>query len=523
MCNRINWPSKHMNKDTFPPHSIVAAFAISFTFLFFFSPDSYTHDLYGHYDSAWFFTCGKAWMNGMTPYVDFADSKGPLLWLIYGIGYLISPHTYIGIFWLSVLLYTCILYFIFRTTRIFLDDVKSSMAVMLMMMAAFFCPWYHTEIRAEDWCTLFIVMALYRICYTLFSSNGMNSKEIGRTCFVLGLGLAGTLLIKFNSTIMLGTTALYLLYALIREKKNILVPFLWLITGFTILALPFVLYMIIVGNVGAFIQEYFLTTMQTVQSYNGLSTYIHEWLFLTYDTHYVVLFVFGLAGAWLMGRNVEKDRYFFSISFLGFYAIAIHHSSFLHWHYLSACLFFVIWICIYVAKTFTGKGLWLTTSIVMGYSFFANIFSWGYVSHTWFFTGSEERKGFYEASSYISQIENPMLLFYFTLDNSQGVSSNCLPATKYWALQMGATKEMEADQNMAIKMQKADFIITDDHILPLEYSDSLFRNHGYHKIYSYSLDELTFQLYTKHDLKDYRSRLHLSSFNILLKNNILNK
>jgi hypothetical protein len=47
--------------------------------LFFYSQDSYLYDLYNRVDSAWFFMCGKAWMNGMVPYVDFADSKGPLL------------------------------------------------------------------------------------------------------------------------------------------------------------------------------------------------------------------------------------------------------------------------------------------------------------------------------------------------------------------------------------------------------------------------------------------------------------
>ncbi|MBQ8521824.1 MAG: hypothetical protein IJ456_10765, partial [Bacteroides sp.] len=54
--------------------------------LFVISPDSYTHYPFGRVDSAWFFMCGKAWMNGLLPYVDFADSKGPLLWLIYGVG-----------------------------------------------------------------------------------------------------------------------------------------------------------------------------------------------------------------------------------------------------------------------------------------------------------------------------------------------------------------------------------------------------------------------------------------------------
>lgn len=79
-------------------------FIISFCVLFFLSPDSYTHDLYDRIDTGWFFTCGKAWMNGMIPYVDFADSKGPLLWLIFGIGYLLSPNNYLGMFWISVFL-----------------------------------------------------------------------------------------------------------------------------------------------------------------------------------------------------------------------------------------------------------------------------------------------------------------------------------------------------------------------------------------------------------------------------------
>ena len=73
--------------------------------LFFISPDSYFNDLHSRVDSAWFFMCGKAWMSGMLPYVDFADSKGPLLWLIYGIGYLLDHTSYVGVYWISCFWY----------------------------------------------------------------------------------------------------------------------------------------------------------------------------------------------------------------------------------------------------------------------------------------------------------------------------------------------------------------------------------------------------------------------------------
>ena len=65
--------------------------------------DSWLYDAYVRCDTNWYFICGRALMNGLTPYVDFVDSKGPLLWLIYGVGYLLTPHSFIGVFWLECL------------------------------------------------------------------------------------------------------------------------------------------------------------------------------------------------------------------------------------------------------------------------------------------------------------------------------------------------------------------------------------------------------------------------------------
>ena len=129
--------------------------------LFLISPDSYTHDLFNRADSATFFICGKAWMNGMIPYVDYTDSKGPLLWLIYGIGYLISHYDYIGVFWLSCIMYSGVFVLIFKTANLFLRDNRLSLFCVLLMSLSVFNPWYHYEIRAEDWCHIFIILALY--------------------------------------------------------------------------------------------------------------------------------------------------------------------------------------------------------------------------------------------------------------------------------------------------------------------------------------------------------------------------
>lgn len=82
--------------------------------LFLISTDSFTHDLYIRDDSAIYFMSGKAWMNGLVPYTDFADSKGPLLWLIYGIAYLLSPYNYLGVFFVHCIAYIFVFIVVFK-------------------------------------------------------------------------------------------------------------------------------------------------------------------------------------------------------------------------------------------------------------------------------------------------------------------------------------------------------------------------------------------------------------------------
>ena len=98
----------------------------AFIILFFVSPDSYTHDMYYRWDSAWFFTGGKAWVEGLRPYIDFADSKGPVLWLIHAVAYILSPYNYLGLFWLSVLLYGVIFYIDYKIADLFLHNSRRS-------------------------------------------------------------------------------------------------------------------------------------------------------------------------------------------------------------------------------------------------------------------------------------------------------------------------------------------------------------------------------------------------------------
>ena len=234
---------------------------VSFFILLWISPDSYLMHI-GAFrsDSAWFHTCGRAWMEGMTPYVDFADSKGILLWLIYGVGYLLSPSSCYGVFWLSVVAYTVTFYNILRISRMFLDQSQSWYVIVVMPFFLFTCVCYN-ELRAEDFCYPAVFAGIYYTCLVL---RNPSTAVLRKSAFWLGVAMMWCLLIKWTIFLMMGGMALVVAGVSLHRKSS--VGIFYGLLGMAVMALPFAIYFIVAGNFGAFIQEYFLNTFSTTKS-----------------------------------------------------------------------------------------------------------------------------------------------------------------------------------------------------------------------------------------------------------------
>ena len=117
--------------------------------------------------------CGKAWMNGMTPYVDFADSKGPLLWLIYGLGYLISPRDYTGVYWISTIIFAISFFYAYKSALLITGNKATAAIATAVMAFLLTVKWVHDEPHSEDYCCAAIMPVAYYFvrCSTLTSSD----------------------------------------------------------------------------------------------------------------------------------------------------------------------------------------------------------------------------------------------------------------------------------------------------------------------------------------------------------------
>lgn len=457
--------------------------------MFIISPDSYTHHLFDRDDSAIFFTSGKALMCGMTPYVDFADSKGPLLWLIYGIGYLISHYDYTGVFWLSWLAYSITFAYLFRISRLFLDDNRLSFISSIAMVMFVFYPWFHYEIKSEDWCQPFVAATIYYACRVIFGDQ-VQKNDVRKAFLVFGLSFSACLLIKFSIAAMLSSVYLYLAYHEFRQHRNIVFPTLWSAASAVGIALPFVVYLMSVGAFDAFVNEYFVHTLMTIDNSQYHTSYIHELLYHMGRADRILYFAASLAGCggiwFIKRRNLLFPPFILCI----FWALSSRHADS---HYFNACsilsIFFVICI-VYTYRNFIIQKELIVIIVTMAFTFsftvITNSFIKGYLNPTFIIVKSQYCNDLEHVYKITSQVNTPRIIFYNSIDRGDGIKANALPGSIYWTSQKGASKKMVQQQISDIRAHNTDFIITEavDSTL-LSAQVNFLKSLGYSEVYRF--------------------------------------
>ena len=444
------------------------------------SRDSYLYLLGPRCDSAWFFMCGKAWMNGMVPYVDFADSKGPLLWLIYGVGYLLSHYDYHGVFWVSVVVYSGTFYFLFKTARIFVEHRSQAILAVLMTSVVIFNPITHDETRAEDFGMFFAALSLWQLCRLLYAEHTERDERIA--FFAFGISLAGTLLIKYNITAMCCIFPAIGLYHLLRERGNVWRPLLACAAGFAVLALPFLICFLIQGNFSAFIQEYFINTLQTIKVRDGRSSllsfsYGNFRGFFAHRALAIVLFCFGLFSLGI-SKCIKRAYCYVPALLIALSFVIINYSS--NWvYYYKVLMMYGIWPALFLLIRFAGfaRLYWVVgilgivalfwNSLYMPCSINDSIMSKEYDAMERCFAGKKDIK-----------------VLYFGMENGFGITANSLPACKYWSRQNRATDEMIRNNEGCAINRCCDYVFVD---LNREYAQQcidLLVEHKYKKIHT---------------------------------------
>lgn len=183
-----------MTKET--KQSIIFALLISFCFLFICSRSSFLYVYNNWDDSNSYFSMGKVMMNGGVIYRDVFDQKGPLLYFIYGIGYLLSHTTFKGVFALEIISMAVFLIAVYHIFRLYLGKMASMVLLPFVAFSVTVSKSFYWGGCAEEFCLPFLAWGLF-ISLKYFREEYPESMS-WKKVMLCGCLAGCIMLIKFN-------------------------------------------------------------------------------------------------------------------------------------------------------------------------------------------------------------------------------------------------------------------------------------------------------------------------------------
>lgn len=274
---------------------ILLCLLVSFLCALLCSKTSPLYALQDWVDANAYMTMARGWMNGLIPFRDLFEQKGPLLYIVHIIGALIHDSSFLGVFVLQVISFTFVLYYAYKIFTLYMDGKKGLRFLPILGLVFFTMACYRFGDSAEEMATPFIMFALYQLFYYL-----KDKKEIPYKMFLLtGLGAGVLLWTKFTMVgFHFGFMAFFFFYLWLYKKdlKKAILSALTFLGGMAIVSVPILIYFGAHGALKDLFHVYFTINL----------------------TAYPVEFTLIERLAWMIRRFIEmlKNNIFYTVLFL---------------------------------------------------------------------------------------------------------------------------------------------------------------------------------------------------------------
>lgn len=231
---------------------------ISIVFLAVATKSSFLYPLNDWTDPNCFFTVGKGMMNGKVIYKDLFEQKGPLLYFIHGLAYLISNKSFFGVYIFEVISLSVLLYWSNKIWGIFSKEYYYKFFIpiiaSLIITSSAFCE----GDSAEEFILPLLIISLY---YYIKYFKNKHYKEMSYLILLINGFIAGCVLwIKYT---MLGFWFIWMMFIFIDMIKNkkimrgikSCIVFLF---GMILATIPWIIYFAINNAIYDWINTYFI-------------------------------------------------------------------------------------------------------------------------------------------------------------------------------------------------------------------------------------------------------------------------
>ena len=236
------------SKATLKSNLLLYIFFIFISIIFVFLASLSTSPLYPFYyggDSAQFQTIGRGWADGLIPYIDLFDHKGPLIFFIDMLGYSLTDSSN-GIFIIQVLCMFVTIIALFKISLLITSKKLYGIITVIMSLIVLTLV-YGDGNLTEEYCLPLLSISTYFQLKWLYSYPVLNCNKFYHSpilAAIYGFTFGVTFLTRITNgiTISIGVLIISVLLIFKKQYLNLAKNALFFMCGFGMIVLPFIIY-----------------------------------------------------------------------------------------------------------------------------------------------------------------------------------------------------------------------------------------------------------------------------------------
>lgn len=282
-----------VRKKTIVQYGVLALIALLFLLFYSYSTSPLFSNNFGVLDSSLFMLIGKGITQGYLPYVDLFDHKGPILFLIEALGWLITPNR-LGIFFIQWVFMVANLTLIFKIGQLFLSKKWSWVPMIFFLLVLTVA--FEGGNLTEEYSLPFLFLPLY-LSLKYFQTESKGKAE-HPPLYALVYGICFTLIvfIRLNNGVLIGAIILAIIIHLLSNKayRNIFDNALTFLSGAIFIFSAIAIYFLINNAFGEMLYATFLFNFKYAEASKGITTIADLLYFFYYISPVIFSGVMGL-------------------------------------------------------------------------------------------------------------------------------------------------------------------------------------------------------------------------------------
>ncbi len=473
----INRNNSNITKNKSNIIIFIYCLIISSICLLFCSKSSPLYALNDWCDANTYFTIGKSMFYGLVPYKDLFEQKGPLLYFVHEIAYMLSHSSFLGVYIIEVVSFSIFLYFMNKIIGIFCSKKNSIWGISMLSFTILSSFVFASGDSAEEFCITFLSISFYY--FLKYFKNIYPKKMTTRELIINGIMCGCVLWIKYT---MLGFWIAFILFIVIarlmkKDYKEAVKSCLYFMLGIIIASIPWLIYFGANNALGDLFYTYFYVNMTAYSSNISIIKRIILALksALAYSRHLPIFlvtaafgYIFFMINKKMITNKIGKIAINFAIILS---SIGIYYGNNYKYYFLFLMPFMIFGICSigYILDKVIEKKTNKNPKLKLLYLALNILVTCGFIALTYINTPNRTNMNIdssnlvqFKFAKFINEEQDKSILNYNFIDGGFYTVTNTIPNIKYFSMpniEYNSYPIIKDEQDRYIREKVTNFVI----------------------------------------------------------------